>query len=69
MAAKRKQISMRVTVSVPLDMTAIEARREVRTLINEQCNWLSRIDEGDVKAIAVKPAPKSPSRRRAPLCY
>lgn len=41
MAKTRKVIAMAVTVSVPTWMTAAEARREVRTLINNQSNWLS----------------------------
>lgn len=53
--AKRKRLTMLVTVSVPDDLTAAEARREVRTLINHQSGWLSRLEEGDVKAISVKP--------------
>lgn len=52
----RKRIPMLVTVSVPVGMTAAEARREVRTLITEQCNW--RADSDDVKAIAVRPVKK-----------
>lgn len=56
MARTRKQITMTVTVSVPLWMTAAEARREVRTLINHQSNWSQHVDEGDVKARRVEPA-------------
>jgi hypothetical protein len=52
--AKRKHLMMILTISVPADLTAKEARREVRTLINNQSNWLSRIDENDVKAIKVE---------------
>jgi hypothetical protein len=55
--SKRKQITMIVTVSVPNDMTPIEARREVRTLINEQCNYSA--DYGEVKVKSVKPIVKS----------
>lgn len=51
---KRKQVTMTVTVSVPVDMSAADARREVRTLINEQCNYSA--DYGDVKAKAIRPA-------------
>lgn len=54
MTAKRKQIAMLVVVSVPEGMTAAQARREVRTLITDQCNWSA--DEGSVKAIKVAPA-------------
>ena len=39
----RKRITMTVTVSVPHWLSAADARREVRTLINEQCNYLDGI--------------------------
>lgn len=55
---KRKQVTMLVTVSVPVEFTADMARREVRTLINEQCNYVA--DEGMVKAVSVKPPSKRP---------
>jgi hypothetical protein len=38
---KRKQITMTVTLSVPHWMTAAWARREVKTLVNDQANYLS----------------------------
>jgi hypothetical protein len=44
MSKRRKEVSMTVTVSVPHWMTAAQARREVRTLINHQCGYL--IDGG-----------------------
>lgn len=56
--SKRKRITMLVTVSVPAEMSAAQARLEVRTLIHEQCNYYA--DEGDVKAIVVRPAPRQP---------
>lgn len=55
---RRKQITMTVTVSVPRWMTAAQARREVRTLINDQCNYMSHgpnFDDVEVKARAVRP--------------
>jgi hypothetical protein len=54
MAQTRKQVTMLVTVSVPREMTAAEARLEVRTLVNDQCNYSA--DEGDVKVRSIKPA-------------
>lgn len=39
--AKRRTLTMTVTVTVPAWMTQAQARREVRTIINHQCNWLS----------------------------
>lgn len=50
----RKRVTMLVTVTVPDDMTAAEARREVRSLITHQANFSAA--EGDVKAVSVKPA-------------
>lgn len=43
MKTTRKTITMSVQVSVPSFMTAAQARREVRTLINDQSNYLSGI--------------------------
>lgn len=39
MPKKKKQITMLVTVSCPQELTAAQARKEVRTLINEQAFW------------------------------
>lgn len=50
---KRKQFTMILTVSVPLDMTAAQARREVRTLVSEQCNYSAECE--DIKAIGCRP--------------
>lgn len=58
MAAKKKRITMLITVSVPERMSAGAARREVRTLINEQCLFSPEWDEEDIKAVRVAPAPK-----------
>lgn len=60
----RKRITFAVTATVPEWMTKPQAAREVRTLINEQCNWLSagplgeQVDETTVRAVAVKPMKK-----------
>jgi len=59
MSKTRKRVTMQVTVSVPTWMTAREARREVRTLINEQCNYMSlgqddqQVDPDTVRAVRV----------------
>jgi len=50
----RKRFTMLVTVSVPYAMSAVEARREVKTLITHQANWSAGHE--DVKAIAVRGA-------------
>lgn len=48
----RKRLTMLVTVSVPYGMSAAQARKEVKCLVTEQCNWSAEPD--DVKALAVK---------------
>jgi hypothetical protein len=50
---KRKTVRMLVTITVPAKLTAAEARREVRTLINEQCNYLDL--DSPVKVLSVTP--------------
>jgi hypothetical protein len=57
MNTKRKRISFLVTVSVPEWMSPSEARREVRTLISEQCNFAAEPHE--VKATRVTKVPDS----------
>ena len=54
MVKTRKQVTMLVTVSIPVDYSAADARREVRSLVSEQCNYSMDYDE--VKLIGVKPA-------------
>lgn len=54
MAKTRKVVAMTVLVTVPREMTPAEARREVRTLISEQCFYAA--DEGDVKVKGVRAA-------------
>ena len=59
----RKRITMTVTVSVPHCMTARQARREVRYLVNCQSNYMSHmslpdgeiqyVDEETVRAVKV----------------
>lgn len=56
MAAKKKSHYVLVRVSAPGDMSAADVRREVRTLINEQCNYSA--DVGDIRAASVTPVPK-----------
>ena len=45
---RRKQITMTVTVSAPVWLTAAQARKEVRTLINQQTFWGHRDPTGEV---------------------
>ena len=59
MAKKRKHIRMAVTVSVPHWMSASQARREVRTLVNDQSSYMSHgpnYEEPTVKARKVEAA-------------
>lgn len=50
---KRKTVTMLLKVSVPAGTSAADARREVRTLVNDQCNyWL---DPEDVRVQSLKP--------------
>lgn len=52
--AKRKTLTMLLSVSVPLEMPASDARREVRTLIKHQCFYSA--DEGDLRVKGLRPA-------------
>lgn len=61
MAKTRKRVRMVVEVSCPRWLTAAQARKEVRTLINEQCHWghenrFECVDESNFRAAAVRPA-------------
>jgi len=56
--SKRKIVRMVVDVSVPVWMSPRDAQREVRTLINEQCGYLSNGPHGeDVVIRTTKVAP------------
>ena len=55
---KSKTVAMSVTVRVPAWMTAAQARLEVRTLVNDQANYLSygpEYEEFSGKATKVAP--------------
>lgn len=68
MAKTRKRIRMTVEVSCPTWLTAAEARREVKSLINNQAFWGSHryapapyfgyveVDESNFRAAKVRPA-------------
>jgi hypothetical protein len=64
MAKKRKLVTMLLTVSVPASMTATQARREVRTNINNQSCYLDFVgpdmDEVIVKVRGIAPAKAKP---------
>jgi len=50
----RKLVTMTVTVSAPSDCAAASARREVRELINNQCNW--SLWPEDIRVRKIRPA-------------
>lgn len=66
MARKRKLVTMTVTVSCPTWLTAAQARREVKSLINDQAFWghsgpghcYDEISEYNFKARRVGPVAK-----------
>ncbi len=63
MTVKRKLVSMKLTVSVPANMPAAQARLEVRTLVNDQCNYSA--DEDDVKVRSLQAAPTRAKGRKS----
>lgn len=62
MAKRRKKITMLVTVSVPAALPAAAARREVRSLINDQCEFEGYVpgtyDEINMRVSAIRPVKK-----------
>jgi|GEM_PF-6641029 len=59
---KKKVVEVIVKLRVPAWMTPSEARREVRTLINEQCNFMAYgpgYADVCVRAASVKSAKRS----------
>lgn len=54
---KTKTIQMLVTVRVPRDTTAIQARREVRTLLSDKCMYA--MDDEDIRAVSVRALPRA----------
>lgn len=72
MSRQRQYHSMTVTVSAPSAMSPAQVRREVRSLINEQCNYLSVAPDGEDVIIrvsevrsALKRRPRTKPERRA----
>ncbi len=53
MTRRRRTVSMHVVVIVPMETTPKLARLEVRTLINDQCNY--HLDPGDVRVKKIMP--------------
>lgn len=48
----KRTVEIRITVRIPALMTKKDAMREVRTLVNEQCNYSA--DPGDVKIVRAR---------------
>lgn len=46
--AKRRYLSMTLKVSIAPGVTAAQARREVRTRVNELCGYHSHLEDSDV---------------------
>lgn len=55
MTKKRKEITMILTVSVPVSMTTAEARREIKTNINHHSSHCDPWELGDVRAVRIGP--------------
>jgi hypothetical protein len=49
---------MMLRVSVPVKMKAEQVRREVRTLVNDQCNYGVDVEPGDLRVQSCSPAPR-----------
>jgi hypothetical protein len=62
MAKKRKEITLLVTVSVPKGLPVSAAKREVRSLVNDQCEYNGYVpgtfDEINMKVKRIRSAPK-----------
>lgn len=54
--AKHKTHYVLIRVTAPDDMPAAQVRREVRSLINDQCNYSA--NEGDLRVTKVLPVPQ-----------
>ncbi len=54
---RKREHYVLVKISAPWQLTANEVRREVRTLINEQCNHSAEPE--DIRARKIMPVPKS----------
>ena len=51
--AKRRYLSMTIKVSVAPGVTAAQARREVRTRVNELSGWYSHLEDSDVRVARI----------------
>lgn len=52
MRVKRKTIEILIAIRVPESMTAKEVQREIKSLINDQCNYIA--DPEDLRVLSSK---------------
>ena len=55
--AKKQTHFIMIKVSAPPELTAAEVRREIRALVNDQCNYSA--DEGDIRVQKASAVPAS----------
>lgn len=62
---RRRYVEITLKLSLAPGVTAAQARREVRTRINEGCIYHSHIEESDVRAVKIegRGVVKGPVRR------
>lgn len=51
----RPLISLLVSVTVPEGMTVEQVRKEIRCLVNEQCNWAANPEDIRIKGVRALP--------------
>lgn len=54
MADKRRYIAVTLKLSLAPGVTAAQARREVRTRVNELCGYHSHIEDSDVRVSRIR---------------
>lgn len=47
--ARRREVTVAVTLSIAPGVTLAEAKREIRTRVNELCGYYSHVEESDVR--------------------
>lgn len=53
MTRAKKDWEIVVRIRTPEDLTIAQIGREIKTLINDQCNWLGKLEAGDIRAVRV----------------
>lgn len=54
---KRRTVHVLVTVSLAPGVTKAEAKREIRSRVNDGCGFYSHVGERDVRISGIAPAP------------